>query len=744
MRKTLFYFILTFLPILGFGQILQEGFNDVPALEANGWTITNQSQPVGTTSWFQGNTTVFSSHEGPANSYAGANYNNTSGNGGIISAWLITPSVNVKDGDKLSFWTRTASGSIWNDRLEVRASQGAMTLPSGAAGVGSFTNLLLVINDDLDLSYPENWTKYEIVIAGVGTTPVAMNFAFRNSLDNTSGNEGNFIGIDTLLIEEGDGGDPDPDDCDPVNVPYTQDFESAAVPAMPDCTTIENAGNGNNWTTTNTPDNEFTGTYLSYKYHDSNAANAWFYTQGINLTSGTAYKITYEYGSKAQAAFPENLKVAFGNDNTHTAMTNVLADHIGILSGATKLTNTVEFTPTTSGVFYFGFNAHSNANQWYLYVDNIHIELAGDPEPNDGCLDAPNGQYPSATFTPTCVGAPEEITSLGWTGEFSKVNLTAGTEYIFSSSIATDFVTISNEAGTEVYAAGVTPLTYTATNNEVVRFYLHLDDECNYATSGLRSRMVQCGDVPPPPAYTCEDQNVPSNDFENGLFFDAQNLAVDVIVGDNGFSVYGAELNIFVDGSTDLEFYVTFYNDAAGLPGGVFSEGFGTVHSSELIGNAFGYDIYKYTIAFDAPVSLAANTTYWMGVESDAFAWEARTGTTLGSGLVFANDSTGGDWADGSPDELVYTMICEELGVSDMSSFDFAYYPNPVKDVLNIQSQKEVKSVEAFNLTGQKVVSNTTVLLNGQINVSSLTPGTYVFRVTLEGGQVETFKIIKR
>ena len=184
--------------------------------------------------------------------------------------------------------------------------------------------------------------------------------------------------------------------------------------------------------TSNSPDNEFTGTYLSYKYH-ANAANAWFYTQGINLTAGTVYEITYEYGSKAQAAFPENLKVAFGNDNTHTAMTNVLADHIGILTGATKLTNTVEFTPTTSGVFYFGFNAHSNADQWYLYVDNIHIDLAGDPEPNDGCLDAPNGQYPSATFTPTCVGAPEEITSLGWTGEFSKVNLTAGTEYIFSS-----------------------------------------------------------------------------------------------------------------------------------------------------------------------------------------------------------------------------------------------------------------------------------------------------------------------
>jgi len=28
--------------------------------------------------------------------------------------------------------------------------------------------------------------------------------------------------------------------------------------------------------------------------------------------------------------------------------------------------------------------------------------------------------------------------------------------------------------------------------------------------------------------------------------------------------------------------------------------------------------------------------------------------------------------------------------------------------------------------------------------MSSLSPGVYVFRVTLEGGQVETFKIIKK
>ena len=257
--------------------------------------------------------------------------------------------------------------------------------------------------------------------------------------------------------------------------------------------------------------------------------------------------------------------------------------------------------------------------------------------------------------------------------------------------------------------------------------------------------IVAEGDGPGDTGLTCEDQTVPSNNLENGLFFGGdtnQRLAVDVVVGDNGFTVYGVELNVFTDGVTDLEFSFVFYDDAGGLPGAQSSTATGSVADSELIGNAFGYDVYKYTVAFDTPVAFAANSVSWMEVDTDGLAWEATTANTLGSLGAFMNDNTSGAWAIGTS-EYVYTFICEELGVSDMNSFDFAYYPNPVKDVLNIKSQKEVKSVEVFNLTGQKVVSSTKVL-NGQINVNALTAGTYVFKVILDDGQVETFKIIKK
>ena len=90
-----------------------------------------------------------------------------------------------------------------------------------------------------------------------------------------------------------------------------------------------------------------------------------------------------------------------------------------------------------------------------------------------------------------------------------------------------------------------------------------------------------------------------------------------------------------------------------------------------------------------------------------------------------------------------YTVNVGELGVSDLTSFDFAYYPNPVKDVLNINSNKTIHSVEGFNLTGQKVISSKNGN-NSRIDVRSLAIGTYVFKVTLEGGQIETFKIVKK
>ena len=52
-----------------------------------------------------------------------------------------------------------------------------------------------------------------------------------------------------------------------------------------------------------------------------------------------------------------------------------------------------------------------------------------------GCLTAVNGQWPSSTFTPTCTGAPESVTTCGYGSEYSVVSLTAGTHFYSPDSL---------------------------------------------------------------------------------------------------------------------------------------------------------------------------------------------------------------------------------------------------------------------------------------------------------------------
>lgn len=182
------------------GVVLTEGFDDITTLAAAGWTFVNNSSPVGTTGYFQGNEGIFGSQSGAANSYIAANFNNA-GFGGNISNWLISPTFNLFDGETLSFFTRTDLAPF-ADRLEIRFSTNGDSANVGttADSVGDFTNLITTINPALDpLGYPSDWTQFNAVFSGIASGGVMGRFAFRYTVPDTSIN-GNYIGIDTLTL----------------------------------------------------------------------------------------------------------------------------------------------------------------------------------------------------------------------------------------------------------------------------------------------------------------------------------------------------------------------------------------------------------------------------------------------------------------------------------------------------------------------------------------------------------------
>lgn len=174
------------------GFLINETFDNVAGLTAAGWNMQNLSTPVGSTGWFQATTasTVFPPYEGTG--YIGANFNNTSGTG-TIDNWLITPVVDIKNGDVFTFWSRIPSGTEYPDRLQLRmSSAGAST------NVADFTVDLLTINPSLITGvYPKEWTQFTATISGV-TGTVSGRFAFRYWVTSggPTGANSNYIGID--------------------------------------------------------------------------------------------------------------------------------------------------------------------------------------------------------------------------------------------------------------------------------------------------------------------------------------------------------------------------------------------------------------------------------------------------------------------------------------------------------------------------------------------------------------------
>ncbi|WP_281298353.1 LamG-like jellyroll fold domain-containing protein [Flavobacterium limnophilum] len=159
---------------------------------------------------------------------------------------------------------------------------------------------------------------------------------------------------------------------------------------------------------------------------------------------------------------------------------------------------------------------------------------------------------------------------------------------------------------------------------------------------------------------------------------------------------------------------------------------------------------YHYVCTYDGTISkiykdgvlISSAATTWNTVNNlDKF----RLGLT-------ENGSTG--YFSGAIDDLkIYNYALTQADVNSLftnntlSSQDFSQnnlkvllYPNPVKDVLNIETKTELKSVEIYNIQGQKVKTST----QKQTNVSDLASGIYMVRIQDENNGIATEKIVKQ
>jgi hypothetical protein len=216
-------------------------------------------------------------------------------------------------------------------------------------------------------------------------------------------------------------------------------------------------------------------------------------------------------------------------------------------------------------------------------------------------------------------------------------------------------------------------------------------------------------------------------------------------------------------------------NDACGTPtvltpGGVFTDNpvvgtnVGTTDSAETTSACGGYsggDVwYQVTVPASGNITIETATN---GTTFDTVL-AVFSGTCGSLTEVDCSDDATGVYSLVSltamtPGEVLLVNVYEygnnNFGTFQVSAYDaslssnsfdsnsFVAYPNPVKDILNLEYNSEISSVKILNLLGQEVISKIINANATQVDMSQLSAGAYIVNVTI-GDAVKTIKVVKQ
>jgi hypothetical protein len=462
-----------------------------------------------------------------------------------------------------------------------------------------------------------------------------------------------------------------------------------------------------------------------YTYSSTNPADDWLISPEFVLT-GDQY-LSFDYYI-ASTNYPEAFSVHIIQGSTDevlvptTTYTNTAAENL--LVGLSDYT----------GTYRIGIHAESNADMYYLYINNFMIGSSSDLDASlTATPDAINfgtiilGNNASASVEVTTV-SPSEAVDVTTDAPF-EVSLD-GTTYATSVTIpATTALT-----NTTTLYVRYTPAAVGSDNGSIA-----LTNGSLTANVTLSGAGVDCSAA----------LSVPfTEDFENGINPCWQNL-------DNDGDSYAWMLYTDVFPTLD--------------PAG--HSGTNCITSASYINNvgALSPENWLVTPEFSVPAE-GATLSWWSKAVDPSFAgdyYEVRIGVGGNYTTVFAlSGDLPSDWeyasialADyagqnitvafvhtNSNDEYIMMMddisVAPGVGVEENEAAQVRVYPNPATSTINVEAQG-FEQYQVVNMLGQSVVNGK--LMNGttQINVSNLTNGVYFVRL-INGSSVETIKVVKK
>ena len=181
--------------------------------------------------------------------------------------------------------------------------------------------------------------------------------------------------------------------CLSSNLPYFEDFEGVTAPALPSCFNAEDKNNDGTVWQTNTW-NYFSGSKSAgVATPASRAANDWMFTPGFNLVQGTSYQLAFVY---ATVGGHESFEIKYGDyPNAESMYTASIYTNNDITNWSWQMAS-VNFTPSTTGVYYFGFHAMSPMGTSGFNIDDIYLNVNSNTAEWSGALS--NDWYNAANW----------------------------------------------------------------------------------------------------------------------------------------------------------------------------------------------------------------------------------------------------------------------------------------------------------------------------------------------------------
>jgi hypothetical protein len=298
------------------------------------------------------------------------------------------------------------------------------------------------------------------------------------------------------------------------------------------------------------------------------------------------------------------------------------------------------------------------------------------------CLNGP--LFPATTYSPpTCDSVTQNlITANAFTGQYSNIQVQTGSTYTFSSSMVSDYITLSAD-GLTALVEGTGPITWQSNFTGAVRFYIHSNQFCG-VDSTTRSKFVSCELLALPGCVS--NLFITANDT---VYVSIGTYAVNWDLPTTGGLADSAAIYIGLDSiNSILEF------PAIPTPGS----------------SSFGFD------------ATDIGTTYYYWIVLFNAAGEAICTPEIGVIYVLANPISGMD----------------ENAIDKINSF-----PNPVKDKLTLGNVNEPLQARILNSLGQVVMHKTINKTNSDIDLAELDKGIYFLQLSNKTQHVKTLKIVK-